>query len=84
MGNLVELKRGELRERVASFNEKVEEIREFLNAHERTGFAIVAYAKIADRNLTEVAAYSVDDALDSYSLPEMAKYAVIRIREQNG
>lgn len=83
MATVIEIKKPEASERVRSFDEKAAEIRDFLSRHERCGFAIIAYAKTGDRNLTEMGAYSVDDAMDSYVLPEMAKMAVIRIRESN-
>lgn len=83
MGNVVEIKKPDLSERVRSFDEKAAEIRDFLSRYERCGFVIAAYAKTEDREMTETAAYSVDDAMDSYVLPEIARMAVIRIRESN-
>lgn len=83
MGNVVEIKKPVLSERVRSFDEKAAEIRDFLSQYERCGFVIAAYAKTEDREMTETAAYSVDDAMDSYVLPEIARMAVIRIRESN-
>lgn len=81
MGNVVEIKKPDLSERVRSFDEKAAEIRDFLSQHEKCGFVIAAYARIGGCEMTEAAAYWVDDVMDSYVLPEMAKMAVIRLRE---
>jgi len=83
LGNVVEIKKPDLSERVRSFDEKAAEIRDFLSQYERCGFVIVAYARTGDRDMTEASAFSVDDAMDSYALPEMAKMAVIRLRESS-
>lgn len=87
MSNVRELKvvatDEEPHERVKKFDEVVPEARAWLREHKKCGFLIVGYAKTEGSNVFEFGNYSLDHAMDSYYLQEMAKQVVIRIREND-
>ena len=82
MGTLHELKVPERTNDQKTMEEKIAEVREFAAGHPKFGIFIYAYAKKDDGNMSEYAAYQVQDVLDAYVLPELVKAAVIRTREK--
>lgn len=68
------------------FNSKAEEIRNYLaeNKGRKVGFAMIGYCRENKGCASTFATYFLDDPLDGYILPEMARARLEALRDDQG